>query len=507
MSTLEGAVPPLGITRLRLWDELHNVHRLAYLEQHQSEVNCLTTSCATPQTTYREWTTPFAHPYLPHEYLPPVSAEACLSSQPPTTTITTTTTNTNTNTNTNTGDAFRSATHPSADAQGWPVGIVSYIPPTFVAPTSQRTLPWPRHPQENKIAPLGTYTNPFGPGSWDTPYPEKPGSSAAKPGHTRRRPPPLASRIKAKARRANRKKSKALRRRDLFRLQLSDRTLHPVTERQSYGERPESSKTAGGTTGGLGFGFDPVFRISELTRGEVASIEAVAFDTDAQSSEYTDPEDISDVELSRSTLFEISERLGSDGSRDLVPKGVFRWMVAKDFAERWPEKVGHVRKNPWRGMEEMWGERSGVDGRAMRWQSGRRSSLVRPRSRADGAGRKDKVSQAGLRRTLLRPEEPGGRTWDTEQDPSIQAMPTSSIGPDHSLARALVGSSTRESQHQTQVASQTQTQAPSDTHPSHPAYPADLSTSCSLSLQSTYPSIPTSCLDTTLLSTAVPIHL
>ncbi len=126
---------------------------------------------------------------------------------------------------------------------------------------------------------------------------------------------------------------------------------------------------------------------------DLASFVEVVFDTDAQSSEITAPSDISDDDLAWATRTEIETRKKLGGADVIVPKGVYRWMVARDFAERWPQKVQGVRKNPWPGLEDMWGlptnagpgetllkKVEGTEAREeepLRWQSGQRSEFIR----------------------------------------------------------------------------------------------------------------------------------
>lgn len=212
-----------------------------------------------------------------------------------------------------------------------------------------------------------------GPSSWTTSCTDAQGISMPppppKPGPSRRKPPPLVSRIKAKARRAKRKQQKAEYRRRLF---LS----HMVTAKRSAHD-----KTI--TTPALSM-------LPERLGTDLASFVDTVFDTDAQSSEITDPSDISDDDLAGATRTEIGNRKKLDGADIVVPAGVYRWMVAKDFAERWPEKVKGVRRNPWPGLENVWGLPSTVapggvqdkdeqrdEREPMRWQSGKRSRFIR----------------------------------------------------------------------------------------------------------------------------------
>lgn len=126
---------------------------------------------------------------------------------------------------------------------------------------------------------------------------------------------------------------------------------------------------------------------------DLASFVEIVFDTDAQSTEVTDPSDISDDDLARATRSEIDTRKKLGGADVNIPPRVYRWMVARDFAERWPQKVRGVQKNPWPGLEDVWGlptdvvtgavvakqrvNGDGKDEEPMRWQSGRRSRFIR----------------------------------------------------------------------------------------------------------------------------------
>ncbi len=102
--------------------------------------------------------------------------------------------------------------------------------------------------------------------------------------------------------------------------------------------------------------------LPEAAGVDVARFVDVVFDTDAQSSEITAPSEMSDKDLAHATRAEIEKRIRMAGADIVVPKGVYRWMVASDFAKRWPSKVRHVRQNPWPGLEHVWGLPSGLGG-------------------------------------------------------------------------------------------------------------------------------------------------
>lgn len=230
-----------------------------------------------------------------------------------------------------------------------------------------------------------------------------------KPGPSRRKPPPLVARIKAKARRAKRKQQKAEYRRRLFLAHLVQVTREARQRNARSALRSASSSRA--ATGAHAVASSAGVRITKTKMAQQAIQQAwllfpeclgvdlgsfveVVFDTDAQSSEITAPSDISDDDLAKATRTEIENRKRLGGADVQVPKGVFRWMVARDFAQRWPQKMQHVRDNPWPGLELVWGSPScvaatevaeksnsdasgGGDVEPIRWQSGRRSRFIR----------------------------------------------------------------------------------------------------------------------------------
>ncbi|CCF51798.1 uncharacterized protein UHO2_00288 [Ustilago hordei] len=228
-----------------------------------------------------------------------------------------------------------------------------------------------------------------------------------KPGPSRRKPPPLIVRIKAKARRAKRKQQKAEYRRCLFlahmvqatqAARLQNAPMSKSTQKPTYGahegacaklQKPTTKPRLPAEQRGR----QAPSTFPETLGVDLASFVEVVFDTDVQSSEITAPSDISDDDLARATKMEIETRKKLGGADVVVPKGVFRWMVGRDFAERWPQKVKGVRKNPWPGLENVWGSPSGMttieglrgegkdqvkrDEEPFRWQSGQRSRFIR----------------------------------------------------------------------------------------------------------------------------------
>ena len=235
------------------------------------------------------------------------------------------------------------------------------------------------------------------------------------PGPSRRTPPPLVARIKARARRAKRKQQKAEYRRRLF-------LAHLVQVTRAARRRGPASLSSEVSPGGEVAASGSAVKITKTSTAQQAIQQAwllfpeclgvdlgsfveIVFDTDAQSSEITAPSDISDDDLAEATRIEIENRQRLGGADVQVPRGVFRWMVARDFAERWPQKMQHVRDNPWPGLEHLWGSPSGSatskckamdvsltkgrggDGKEnaepIRWQSGPRSRFIRKKEMND----------------------------------------------------------------------------------------------------------------------------
>ncbi|SPO44735.1 uncharacterized protein PSANT_02421 [Moesziomyces antarcticus] len=196
----------------------------------------------------------------------------------------------------------------------------------------------------------------------------------AKPRPSFRHPPPLVARLKAKARRARRKQHKAEHRRRLF---LSHMVKMTNLVRRLTSRHPSPSQLS--RQGSL----HALSLLPEATGVDVSRFVDIVFDTDAQSSEITAPSEMSDQDLAHATRAEIETRIRMAGADVVVPKGVYRWMVASDFAKRWPSKVRHVRENPWKGLEHVWGLPSsggggeGPDREPVRWQSGPRSRFLR----------------------------------------------------------------------------------------------------------------------------------
>lgn len=196
----------------------------------------------------------------------------------------------------------------------------------------------------------------------------------AKPRPSFRHPPPLVARLKAKARRARRKQHKAEHRRRLF---LSHMVQMTNLVRRLTSRHPSPSQLS--RQGSL----HALSLLPEATGVDVSRFVDIVFDTDAQSSEITAPSEMSDQDLANATRAEIETRIRMAGADVVVPKGVYRWMVASDFAKRWPSKVRHVRENPWKGIEHVWGLPSsggggeGPDPEPVRWQSGPRSRFLR----------------------------------------------------------------------------------------------------------------------------------
>jgi hypothetical protein len=206
-----------------------------------------------------------------------------------------------------------------------------------------------------------------------------------RPRPSLRHPPPLVARLKAKARRARRKQHKAEHRRRLFLTHMVQMT-NLVRRLASHHPSSCPSTSQLSRQGSL----HALSLLPEAAGVDVTRFVDVVFDTDAQSSEITAPSEMSDKDLAHATRAKIEKRIRMAGADIVVPKGVYRWMVASDFAKRWPSKVRHVRQNPWPGLEHVWGLPSGLGGgegpdpEPVRWQSGPRSRFLR-RNHTDGA--------------------------------------------------------------------------------------------------------------------------
>ena len=428
MSTLEGAVPlGLGITKLRLWDELHRAHCETLQQSHPAHSSF--------RSMNRSHTAPNDQITLQRQVAGPI-----LESSP-------------------SPYVFRCASCPATDASDMKVeqsdGLIAPEQPQVMDAASvsascaasvsgfdlQPASPTPfsdwffsNHRRDSQseagtsaaASVMWTNNRRDSQGVLMPPPPPKPGPSL-------RKPPPLVARIKAKARRAKRKQQKAEYRRRLFLAHMVQATRQ--ARQQSAAAQAPASTAADATP--MAKDARKVLTHQECTPAlslfperlgvDLASFVEIVFDTDAQSSEITAPSDISDDELARATKTEIETRKRLEGADVVVPKGVFRWMVARDFAERWPQKVQAVRKNPWPGLEEVWGLPSDVgpgerkqdrnvasqrggprarDEEPMRWQSGRRSRFIR---RKEGrAPKSSQLAAATANAQFLATDAPGG---------------------------------------------------------------------------------------------------
>ncbi|SNX83515.1 uncharacterized protein MEPE_02222 [Melanopsichium pennsylvanicum] len=392
MSTLDGAVPlGLGITKLRLWDELHRAHCETLQQARHPSSSTLGINSSRIESVI--WDAPSRDASLDLEEMPSSFAYsfASPSASPPF------------------ADKIEERrvaceADTSAGATLWP--SVSnrgsrYGPQTSC---SDWFLLHHRRDSPSEIAADALTSIKWADAAKDSHGLMMP-PPAPKPGPSGRKPPPLVARIKAKARRAKRKQQKAEYRRRLF---LSHMVQATREARQQHAAISNSSaKTTDNFTA------TPIARASaskktltqqklsllpERLGVDLGSFVEIVFDTDAQSSEITAPSDISDDDLARATKVEIETRKKLGGADVMVPDGVFRWMVARDFAERWPKKVRGVRKNPWPGLEGLWGLPSGVApgekaqqastaDEPMRWQSGRRSRFMRRKEKLASQGR------------------------------------------------------------------------------------------------------------------------
>ncbi|SPO32268.1 uncharacterized protein UTRI_02825 [Ustilago trichophora] len=406
MSTLEGAVPlGLGITKLRLWDELHRAHceslqssRHSSLSTHgkhcgRNETNIEMAQCQTAGSDFELMLSTHVTRPAPH----PATTSCALGAKKRRLTASKPTQHGNNSARTS---CDASSSHCDLHCSSQPL-----FSDWFLSNYRRDSLPLTDSDMATSTTWIGD-----GADSQGVQMPPPP----PKPGPSGRRPPPLVARIKAKARRAKRKQQKAEYRRRLFLAHMVQATrearqgnaIRATTSALSSEDAPVSSErnTRGARNISVQRKCTPALSLFPERLGvDLSSFVEVVFDTDAQSSEITAPSDISDDDLARATRTEIETRKRLEGADAVVPKGVFRWMVARDFAERWPQKVQGVRKNPWPGLEEVWGLPSNVapgeavrselgakpancqDGREeepVRWQSGRRSRFIRRKEKA-----------------------------------------------------------------------------------------------------------------------------
>lgn len=398
MSTLEGAVPlGMGITKLRLWDEFHRTR----CDAMQSSTQPSVLSSPTSTREISDTSVYIAHQSSRSE----LSTALC----------------------TLPWQSLSSKIHPAESTESQKTGSTTRAP-EYVQQPASRATPWRLaliHPRDSDFpaslsglyrvdhhrddfskfdkskstsswAEVAEYTH----GILPPPVPRQPGPS-------RQKPPPLDVRIKAKARRAKRKRQKAEHRRRLFLAQLVQVTrLARLLNRDTASANSQAAISGtNSSTSKTGAVQKALALFPERLGVDLGNFVEVVFDTDAQSSEITAPSDISDDELARATRTEIETRRQLAGADIKVPGGVFRWMVAKDFARCWPEKVQHVRDNPWPGLEHVWGSPSGEIGaeealqscacadqkrcslfkakEPVRWQSGHRSRFLRRKERDD----------------------------------------------------------------------------------------------------------------------------
>lgn len=360
MSTLEGAVPlGLGITRLRLWDELQLVH-------------CKTMD-ASPSTWSHQEARGATH-FPSRLENPPTRSQTRDSSRP-------------------IEHVFK-ATGPQTlkmrvQVPASPAGREKEFSDHLACLTHSASSIYVEDglskDDESKATPSRAQATKDDQGFLLPPLPPKPRPSGQKP-------PPLVARIKAKARRAKRKQQKAEHRRRLFLTHLVQVTRLARRSR-SLASHEQATSSIEPTSSGQ----HATWLFPECLGTDLASFVETVFDTDAQSSEITAASEISDADLAEVTRTEIEVRRRLGGADVELPERVFRWMVASDFAERWPNKAKHVRENPWPGLEGVWGSPSGSVGakggeagmkeeEPVRWQSGRRSSFVR-RKKGGGTAR------------------------------------------------------------------------------------------------------------------------
>lgn len=404
MSTLEGAVPlGLGITKLRLWDELHRAHCEDLQQSHP-----LASASSRPDQQISQHCDASAQTRIHrgeshHTRSTTVSSKR--SHEPDAL---------------STRHKQRRVVPPLASNEACAIHINVEaasldIEPSHSYPTGcMNWLLTHRDSSQVSIA-RANNTNQATNKAYHGPARDSQGvlmpPPPPKPGPSRRKPPPLVARIKAKARRAKRKQQKAEHRRRLFLAHMVQATQS--ARQQNAAKLPSSPSSIGNplasdrskpkeSTAGLPLSTQrarPAPSVFPESLGvDLDSFVEIVFDTDAQSSEITAPSDISDDDLAWATRTEIENRKKLGGADVMVPKGVFRWMVARDFAAQWPQKVKDVRKNPWPGLEDVWGSPSGGaatertvdqstgrverDGEPVRWQSGRRSGFIRRKEKA-----------------------------------------------------------------------------------------------------------------------------
>ncbi|CBQ71069.1 conserved hypothetical protein [Sporisorium reilianum SRZ2] len=388
MSTLEGAVPlGLGITKLRLWDELHRAH-CETMHSTAQAANSLSTqggphleSATSVAPTYTNLGGFSQHLQLPYKNRQDPEHALIRAKRrkmdPP--------------------ESSPPAAIPD-QAAGSGAEMDQVRPSDYQTPFSNWFLSDPHGDGCSRIDDANSTSSKVTGAVTDSQGVLMP-PPPPKPGPSHRKPPPLVARIKAKARRAKRKQQKAEYRRRLFLAHLVQvtREARQRTARNTLGS---ASLTVGNQGAASSAASSAAVRITKTKMAQQAIQQAwllfpeclgvdlgsfveTVFDTDAQSTEITAPSDISDDDLAKATRAEIDNRKRLEGADVQVPKGVFRWMVARNFAQRWPQKMQHVRDNPWSGFELVWGSPSGGaaqggnDEEPMRWQSGRRSRFIR----------------------------------------------------------------------------------------------------------------------------------
>ncbi|TKY86092.1 hypothetical protein EX895_004917 [Sporisorium graminicola] len=407
MSTLEGAVPiGLGITKLRLWDELHRAH----CETMQQESHASSSRSAQGASDLNSAT----------------ATTSCLASLK------------------DLCSSRLSQLYPPHNDRQDPAHVPSHAkkrrvePPASLPPadTIDRSLnaevDQTRHSDYQNPISDWFMSSPHGVGCSTIDDADSTSSKVTgamtdnqgvlipppppKPGPTRRKPPPLVARIRAKARRAKRKQQKAEYRRRLFLAHLVQVTREA---RQRNARKPSTISSSAVRITKTLIGKQAIQQawvlFPECHGVDLTSFVETVFDTDVQSSEITPPSEISDDDLAIATRTEIENRKRLGGADVKVAKGVFRWMVARDFAQRWPQKMQHVRDNPWPGLEHVWGSPSSLaheqgekkNGDAngemveepFRWQSGRRSRFIRKKEGKVSKGRTAEEESSNIEHT------------------------------------------------------------------------------------------------------------
>ncbi|SPO25077.1 uncharacterized protein UTRI_02825_B [Ustilago trichophora] len=407
MSTLEGAVPlGLGITKLRLWDELHRAHcetlesfrhsssspHGEYRGRNETSIEMARCQTAGPDLENK----PSTHVTRPAPH--PAATSCALGAKKRRLTEHRLTQGGN--------SAARTGCNVSSLDYDLHCSSQPSFSDWFLSNCRRDSLSQAQNDMATSKTRTGVESD--SQGVQMPPPPQKPGPSG-------RRPPPLVARIKAKARRAKRKQQKAEYRRRLFLAHMVQATrearkgnsISTAALAMSSGGAPSTSARDMRSARNVSVQRECTPALSlfpERLGVDLSSFVEVVFDTDAQSSEITAPSDISDDDLARATRTEIETRKTLEGADAVVPKGVFRWMVSRDFADRWPQKVQGVRKNPWPGLEEVWGLPSNVapgeavksevgpskpprrqevrEEEPVRWQSGRRSRFIRRKEKA-----------------------------------------------------------------------------------------------------------------------------